>query len=226
MHKWNSHLPGLYEPSRPLATWGLGLHFIGGGLILALGSIQFFRPLRERWPRVHRWIGRVYILAAIATGVGGVTFIAVNGTIGGGFMNVGFALYGALVTVAALQTIRYGWQRKLDLHRAWAIRLFALAIGSWLYRMDYGFWIMLRGEVGHTADFRGWFDIVMDFFFYLPNLLVAEAVIRARHVERSATHRLIASALCLGATGFLLLGTYYFTKFVWGPAILARFSKL
>ena len=31
-----------------------------------------------------------------------------------------------------------------------------------------------------------------------------------------------AAALFAGATGFLLLGTYYFTKLYWGPAILHR----
>jgi hypothetical protein len=62
-----------------------------------LGCIQLMGGVRKRWPAVHRWIGRVYVTAAILAGAGGLTFIVANGTIGGAVMDVGFGLYGALV---------------------------------------------------------------------------------------------------------------------------------
>jgi hypothetical protein len=61
----------------------------------------------------------------------------------------------------------------------------------------------------------------MAFFFYLPNLALVEAFIRAQSAA-SPQIRLAAAGLFTGATGFLLLGTYYFTKLYWGPAILHR----
>lgn len=107
-------------------------------------------------------------------------------------------------------------------HRAWALRLFALAIGSWLYRMDYGFWLLLTDGAGHTRDFRGPFDLVMAFWFYVPNLLVAQAFIGARRVTATPAMRMAAAGVLAAATGFLLLGTYFFTRYYWGPAILER----
>jgi hypothetical protein len=219
--RWNQNLPGLYEPHSPAATSGLGLHFLAGGVILVLGCVQLIGRVRARWPMLHRWVGRVYVSAALLAGLGGLTFIFIVGTIGGPIMNVGFGLYGALMAVAAVQTYRYARVRSLTLHRAWALRLFALAIGSWLYRMDYGFWLLLGGGRGHTHDFHGPFDYVMAFFFYLPNLLIVEAFIRT-HSAASPKIRLAAAGLFACATGFLLLGTYYFTKLYWGPAILQR----
>ena len=62
----------------------------------------------------------------------------------------------------------------------------------------------------------------MAFFFYLPNLLIVEAFIRARQSGAPPKLKLAAAGLFAGATGFLLLGTYYFTKLYWGPAILQR----
>jgi hypothetical protein len=62
----------------------------------------------------------------------------------------------------------------------------------------------------------------MAFFFYVPNLLVVEALIRAPRVSMSATARWTVTTAFGGATLFLLLGTYFFTKYYWGPAILAR----
>jgi hypothetical protein len=220
--KWNQNLTGLYEPHSPAATSGLGVHFLAGGVILILGCIQLIGKVRTRWPALHRWVGRIYVSAALLAGLGGLTFISLVGTIGGRVMDIGFGLYGALMVLAAVQTFRFARARSLSRHRAWALRLFALAIGSWLYRMDYGFWLLLGGGRGHTHDFHGPFDHVMAFFFYLPNLLIVEAFIRANQSAAPPKFKLAAAGLFAGATGFLLLGTYYFTKLYWGPAILQR----
>jgi uncharacterized membrane protein len=220
MDTWNAVLPRLYEPTTPAATAAIGLHFAAGGIILVLGFIQLLDGVRTRYPALHRWSGRMYVSAALLAGIGGLTFIAVKGTIGGTVMDIGFGLYGVLMVVAAIQTYARARARQLQAHRAWAVRLFALAIGSWLYRMDYGFWLLLTDGAGHTQDFRGPFDMLMAFFFYVPNLLVAEAFIRARRITASPSLRLAASVLLAGVTGFLLLGTYFFTMYLWGPAIV------
>ncbi len=220
---WNTVLPRLYEPTTPAATVGIGLHFAAGGIILVLGSIQLVEAIRARYPALHRWIGRVYVTAAVAAGAGGLVFIAVKGTVGGIVMDVGFGLYGVLMVLAAVQALRHARAGRVEQHRVWALRLYALAIGSWLYRMDYGFWFLLADRAGHTSDFRGWFDMVMAFFFYVPNLLVVEALVRARRTPSPALRVLAASALAV-ATGFLLLGTYFFAVYFWGPAILQRLA--
>jgi hypothetical protein len=220
MARWNEVLPRLYEPSTPVSTAGIALHFAAGGIILVLGCVQLLGAVRLRLPALHRWLGRVYVTAALLAGVGGLTFIVTKGTVGGMVMDIGFGLYGILTVLAAVQTFRHAWARRMDLHRAWALRLFALAIGSWLYRMDYGFWLLLANGAGHTEHFHGPFDRVMAFFFYLPNLLVAEAFIRARRITTSTALRLVAAGVLAAATGFLLLGTYFFTVYLWGLAIL------
>jgi hypothetical protein len=50
----------------------------------------------------------------------------------------------------------------------------------------------------------------------------AEALIRSRGTSMSTIAQWTATVAFTGATLFLLLGTYFFTKFYWGPAILAR----
>lgn len=154
------------------------------------------------------------------TAIGGLVFILVKDTIGGPVMNVAFALYGILMFGAAVQTIRYARAGRLEQHRAWAIRLFALAIGSWLYRMDYGFWFLFTDGLGHTSDFHGPFDYFMDFWFYLPNLLVAEIFIGRRGALQSKPVKIGATVLVFLATAFLVLATYYFTIKLWAPSVL------
>lgn len=87
---------------------------------------------------------------------------------------------------------------------------------------DYGFWLLLADGAGHARNFTGPFDHFMAFWFYVPNLLVAEAFIRAPRVSATPAMRVASAGLLAAATGFILLGTYYFTKIYWGPAILHR----
>lgn len=222
--QWNLVLPRLYDPESPAGTAGIGLHFVTGAIILALGFAQFIAPIRDRFPTVHRWLGRIYVVCCLAAAVGGLVFIFTVGTIGGTVMDIGFGLYGVLMAIAAVQTMRHARAGRLEVHRQWAIRLFALAIGSWLYRMDYGFWLILANRLGHGENFTGPFDRVMAFAFYLPNLVVAEAYIRSQGKKAPAALRLAASAVMLGAAFLLLVGTYYFCKFYWIPGIALRFA--
>ncbi len=223
--KWNDGLPRLYESHTPVATAGIGLHFAAGGIILALGCIQFVQSIRVRVPAVHRWVGRAYVCAALLAGIGGLTFIAAKGTIGGTTMDVGFGIYGLLTAACAIETFRHARARRLETHREWAMRLFALAIGSWLYRMEYGFWFLLADGAGHTSDFSGPFDKFMAFFFYVPNLLIVEVLLRSQRALMSTTARWAATAALTSATAFLVLGTYFFTGHYWGPAILERIGS-
>jgi hypothetical protein len=220
LEKWNNILPGLYHQGSPAATSGIGLHFAMGGIILMLGSIQLIDAIRVRYPKFHRWVGRIYVISCFFAAIGGLIFILAKGTIGGTVMNIGFSLYGVLMLICAIETYRHAAARRIDKHRAWALRLYALAIGSWLYRMDYGFWLLLADGLGHSRNFEGPFDRVMAFFFYIPNLLVAEVIIRSRNYKTAPLLNLFSSFILLLMTAFLLLGTYYFTKLYWGPAIV------
>lgn len=226
LEQWNATLPKLYEAETPGASAGIGLHFFAGATLLVLGPVQLIRQVRAKAPAVHRWVGRIYAAAAFLAGVGGLTFIAIKGTVGGLPMTVGFAMYGGLMVVAAVQTVRHAMARNIDVHRAWAIRLFALAIGSWLYRICYGlyFAVAKHGNAGHTQEFSGWFDYVMDFAFFIPPLIVAEMFIRARRSEATIVSRMGAAAtLGLGAA-FIAYATFVFAAFGWGPAIAMRFG--
>ncbi|MBB3347412.1 DUF2306 domain-containing protein [Sphingomonas sp. BK069] len=219
--RWNESLANLHDPATPLATLAMGVHFATGGVLLLLGPLQLIGALRRRHPALHRWLGRLYVLCACVAGLGGLGFILSRGTIGGAVMSTGFALYGALMAVAATLTYAAARAGRTEAHRAWAIRLFALTVGSWLYRMEYGAWFLAIGRDGHTADFRGGFDQALVFLFYLPNLAVAELFVRVRRRTTRAATTLGATAVLLAATAFVAAATWFFTLRSWGPGIAA-----
>lgn len=217
--RWNEALPDLYDPSSSLSTSAIGTHFLAGSILVLLGPVRLIGRLRRSTPCVHRWLGRIYVASAAAAGVGGLAFIVGQGTVGGTLMDVGFGLYGVLMVLSAAKTYLYARSRQYALHRAWAIRLFALTIGSWLYRIEYGAWFLLSQFFGPLAEWSDSFDALMVFFFYIPNLIVAESVIRAGWRNPTAGADFLASVLLVIASAFIAFITLMFTAHTWGPKI-------
>lgn len=168
-------------------------HMVFGGVVTLLAVVQSAGFVRRRWPIVHRLSGRVLALSALMTGLGGLGYILLRGTIGGPIMNVGFGLYGILMILCAIQTPRYAMAGDYARHRRWGLRLILVALGSWIYRVHYGLWYGATCSigpelcgVGASADFSGPFDIIQMFAFYLPYLLLLEWILR-RHMNRQVT---------------------------------------
>src|SRR3546814_12780918 len=77
-----------------------------------------------------------------------------------------------------------------------------------------------------TDHFRGWFDAIMTFFFYIPNLAVAEFFIRAGTGKRAGKRDTPAALLLLAATAFVAVATWFFTVSPWGPGMAKGMSGM
>jgi hypothetical protein len=96
-------------------------------------------------------------------------------------MDVAFGIYGVLVILSAVMTLKAAMNRKFIIHQQWAMRLFVLAIASWLYRIEIGFWIWWNDSfVGHTPDYQGYMDYILEYAFYVPGLLLLEWYFRTK----------------------------------------------
>ncbi|MFK7869751.1 MAG: DUF2306 domain-containing protein [Roseobacter sp.] len=161
-------------PDAPLCNWLIFGHMVLGGWITLQVPFQLWAWPRRKWPAVHRASGYVLLCASLLTGVFGLGYILGRGTIGGPAMNLGFAVYGVFMIGAAVMTLRAARARRFAGHRRWALRLFVLAMGSWLYRVHYGIWYAATGGAASNDAFTGTFDLVQNFAFYLPYLLLLE----------------------------------------------------
>lgn len=224
--RWNEALPRLYDGRAWLSTAAIGTHFMAGGVLLLLGPMQLFGSIRRSLPGFHRWLGRIYVTSAGLAGLGGLGFIVGRGTVGGPLMDIGFGVYGALMVLCAHMAYTRARSGRYQQHRAWAIRLFALTVGSWLYRMEYGAWHVLTGGIGIESGFSGWFDAIMMFFFYVPNLLVAELFIRAHRHDRGTVASLGATTVLLAASAFIIFATWSFTARNWGPRMISGIAEV
>jgi uncharacterized membrane protein len=112
------------------------LHVGGGVTALAVGPWQFWSGLRSGHPAVHRAMGRVYLVAVLAAGTGGLLLAPL--TLGGPLAHLGFSVLAVvllLTTAAAFSSIR---RRRIEEHRAWMVRSYALVFAAVTFRAWLG----------------------------------------------------------------------------------------
>jgi len=157
-------------------------HIVGGGIALVLGPLQFWRRLRDRHPRVHRWTGRVY-LAAI--GVGGIAALVIAPVNDAGLVGLfGFGGLGVLWLVSGWLAYRAIRRRDVDTHRAWMMRNFALTYAAVTLRIWLPLLLLVQLPfVAPGTDFDAVFAnayAAVPFLCWVPNLIVAEWLIARR----------------------------------------------
>ncbi|KAF2412482.1 hypothetical protein B1729_14935 [Microbacterium sp. B35-04] len=169
-----------YATVHPFVQGALYVHIVGGAVALVTGPLQFWRGLRTRAPRVHRWTGRVY-LVAVAIGAAGGLVIAPSSPAG----YVGFFGFGTLAVLwlvtgwRAYRAIRRG---DVPSHRAWMIRNYALTYSGVMLRIWLPFLLFAPVALGqplHDGSFANAYAAV-PFLCWLPNLVFAEWLIRRR----------------------------------------------
>jgi Predicted membrane protein (DUF2306) len=181
--QWQPLLAG-----RPMATasaWianvGIGMHFLMGAVLVLAWPILLSARIRAHHRAVHRWTGRVYVAASFLAGTGGLSFILTHGTYSRAAA-IAFSLWGAVMMLCAVKAYVHARAKRFDLHRAWAIRLFATVLGSWLFDIETQAWKDLAGGVGMAADgASGPIDYALLYLFFVPNLLIAEFFVRNMH---------------------------------------------
>ncbi|GGD49349.1 DUF2306 domain-containing protein [Pseudoxanthomonas indica] len=181
--QWRALIAGL--PLTTARDWianlGIGMHFVMGAILVLAWPILLSSRIRARHRTVHRWTGRLYVSAALLAGIGGLSFILTHGAYNQA-SSIAFGAWGWVMMSCAAMAWLHARARRFDRHRAWAIRLFAMVLGSWLFDIEFRAWNDLTGGLGVGKDTAsGLFDYALLYLFFVPNLLVAEFFIRNLH---------------------------------------------
>jgi uncharacterized membrane protein len=169
-------VPGYLDPvqkSRMFAIPVIGIaHTLGGALASIIGPFQFLGAVRRRFPGWHRWVGRVYLTCVGASALAGLYLApesAAKNTFGIAF--IALALAWLYTGTMAYVTIR---ARKVEEHRRWMIRNFALTYAAVTLRIEMPLFVVAFGLAPLMAlNIVGW-------FCWVPNLLVVEWWIRRK----------------------------------------------
>jgi uncharacterized membrane protein len=176
-----SGLAGTYAPLPMAVQAAFYAHIVAGGVAIIAGPFQFWRGLRDRHRSVHRAIGRTYLTAVAVAGVAALVMVPFNDAGLVGFFGFGSMAVLWLVTAwRAYRAIRLG---DVSNHRAWMMRNFALTYSAVTLRLWIGVLVGVQLIPGGDVDFGAVFEnayAAVPFLAWLPNLVVAEWLIRRR----------------------------------------------
>jgi len=151
---------------RPIAFFA---HVLFAPLALALVPFQLWQGLRDRRPHAHRALGRIYGLAILISGAGGL-WLAVN-TQAGPVAALGFGLLAVLWLGVTGWGITLAMRGDRMAHRRWMIRSIALTLAAVTLRIQIPASMMLDIDFDTAYPAIAW-------LCWVPNLIIAELVLR------------------------------------------------
>lgn len=132
-------------------------HVIPAILFMILGPLQFVKKLRAKYPRVHRWSGRIFLLASGVVGITGLR-MALGKTVGGLDEKAAILLFGTFFLVALAKALWHAMHRQFARHREWMIRGYAIGLAVATIRPIMGMFFAIaiaRGRVPQPSEFFG-----------------------------------------------------------------------
>lgn len=151
------------------------VHIVASMLAILIGPFQFLPRLRKgRLLKVHRWLGRTYLMGILFGGLSGLYMAQF--AYGGLITESGFATLAVLWLYSGYRAYRHIRNKELEQHRQWMIRNYALTFAGVMLRV----WSPLSDAVG--IDFLMAYRAI-GWLCWVPNLIFAQWIIS--RTERS-----------------------------------------
>jgi len=145
------------------------VHTVGGGLASLIGPLQFHAGFRRRHLGLHRWLGRIYLIAVGLSALGGLYLSPAS---------LASNTFGIAFIALALAWLYTGWNayatiRRGDVagHRRWMIRNFALTYAAVTLRIEMPLCMLAGMGTVLALNVVGW-------TCWIPNLFAVEWWIR------------------------------------------------
>jgi len=146
--------------------WNIGfyIHIILGGLALLIGWSQFSTKIRNKNLALHRQIGKIYVLAVLASSIAG---IGIGFFATGGFISAtGFVCLGSIWFYTTLMAYIHIKNKQVQQHQTMMIYSYAACFAAVTLRL----WLPLLSAI--FTDFTTGYRVVA-WLCWVPNLMVA-----------------------------------------------------
>jgi hypothetical protein len=145
--------------------WPLIGHITGGLLALVLGPFQFWAGFRNSYPKIHRWMGRLYLAGILVGTLSSValaltTGMAIHWTWALGLMGLAMAWF-----CTTGMAFRFILLKRIQLHKEWMVRSYVVTFAFVLFR-----WLTSQpfyddlGTFRETGPFAIWVSWVIPLF--------------------------------------------------------------
>lgn len=204
-----------FEPGDAAGNRQFAGHVLLAAVMTLAGLAQLVPALRRRWPRLHRWSGRLFLATAALLALGGLwltwgrgSYLTVTGALA-------ISIDAALILFCGAQAFITARARDFAAHRRWALRTFIVASGVWFMRVGYMAWALATRGAGMSRGMDGPFDLFWAFATYLLPLAVLELYLRAERGSARAQGAM-AAGLWLGNV-VILAGSIGAWALMWMP---------
>ncbi len=151
---------------------GIYTHIFASMLALALGPFQFSDKLRQQNITLHRWSGRVYLVAGVLSG--GISGLYMAQFAFGGFVSrAGFSLLALSWLFTGLMAYLAIRRHDIKNHRSWMVRNFSLTLAAVTLRIYLGLFFAVGMKFEDFYPLLSW-------LCWVPNFLLAEWLFNSR----------------------------------------------
>jgi hypothetical protein len=140
-------------------------HMLIAPIALLLGPWQFFPRLRAKYPKFHRWSGRVYVVACIVAGFGALATAPYAS--GGPVAGLGFGILAVSWIGTTFAGYRAAVTRRFDLHRVLMRFSYAMTFGAVMLRLQIPFGFIFFGFHSYSA-----MSVWLAYTSWIPNVIV------------------------------------------------------
>ncbi len=202
-----------YVPGDTAGNLAFGAHALLAGIIAFGGAVQLIPALRARWPALHRWNGRVFVVTALLLAITGLYMVWIRGASPSALGQMATSLNAVLIIAFVGLAWGAAVSRQIAAHRRWALRLYLVANAQWFMRVGFFGWMMIgRGLLHLPKGLTETFFNVWSFGCCLVPLAVLELYLRAKDGAGPNGRLATAGALVL-VTLLMGVGAFGFSMF-------------
>jgi len=202
------------------------VHIIPAALMAMSGLFQLFPSIRKKYPKFHRYNGRMFLTLGLSGALTGLYL-----TWGAGFRfsdlgSLGVTFNGILIPIAIYFAWKAAIEKKFTIHRRFAIHSFILINGVWSFRLYLmGWFVVNQGANGNSASIDGPADIALSFASYLLPMAIAEVIFWA---QRNKNNNIKWLAAIFAGTGAIIttVGVAAAVTMMWIPRIAKALDGL
>jgi len=152
------------------------IHIFLGAIALLIGWAQFSEKWRVKHLKLHRILGKTYIISVLLSGISGL-YIAYYAN-GGLMAKLGFASLAILWLITTVKAYTSIKNRNIIGHQMWMIRSYALTFAAVTLRL----WMPIIPVI-FNLEFSESYPIT-SWLCWIPNIIFAEIIIR-RQIQLS-----------------------------------------
>ena len=201
-------------------------HIVPAALMAISGLLQLFPSVRRRFPKFHRYNGRMFFVLGVTGALSGLYLSWIAGLRLSNLGAMGITLNGLLIPVAIYFAWRAAIKKQFAAHQRFAVHSFLLVNGVWTFRLYLmGWYVINQGSNGNTKTIDGPADIAISFVCYLLPMVIAELIFWAKRNSSDSLKWMVSGITLIGGV-LTLIGVGAAGLLMWYPRVKIVFEGL